>query len=262
MLINSSRHIFAFFFADASAFVSSRVGNEIALDDKDLIRRLACIIRAQAGDIVVLFNRVHHVELEICSIGKKEVVFRMLAVKKNTSLTPHIHWYVPLLERDALEEALASLTVLGATTVQLMLTRKVHRKDYTPHEQNRVQRSMIAAAEQSKQFVFPEILSPVSFESCIDGLGKCPDSLRLFFDHDGLSSYEMIQKLTIHASEKTTHDDLVRDIVCIAGPEGDLDEREKEVLRASGFVFYKLTPTILRSQHAIALATGIIRSIL
>ncbi len=44
------------------------------------------------------------------------------------------------------------------------------------------------------------------------------------------------------------------------GPEGGLTPEEKEHLKALGFVFCRLTPTVLRARQAVAVGLGILRS--
>ena len=44
------------------------------------------------------------------------------------------------------------------------------------------------------------------------------------------------------------------------GPEGDLTQEEKDYLKQQGFVFCRLTPTVLRARQAVALGLGILRS--
>jgi RsmE family RNA methyltransferase len=50
--------------------------------------------------------------------------------------------------------------------------------------------------------------------------------------------------------------------VLFVGPEGDLTDQEKVLLKQNGFIFCALTPTILRACEAIALGAGVVRSIL
>ena len=200
----------------------------------------------------MLFDQTHHGTFAVESVGKKEVRCRRLEIRENSILLPRMHWFMPLLDRDAFESTLSALTVLGATTVQPIITQKVHRSVFALHEHNRMHRTMIAAAEQSKQFMIPTIKKSVAFESITDILRDYSHAVRLFFDPAGLPAFDMIEKL---------RDQRPQNIICMAGPEGDLTDREKQVLRENGFDFYRLTPTILRSEHAIALAAGIIRSV-
>jgi len=48
----------------------------------------------------------------------------------------------------------------------------------------------------------------------------------------------------------------------MVGPEEDLTNQKKEQLKQAKFLFCALTPTVLRSSQAIALGSGIIRSML
>ena len=48
----------------------------------------------------------------------------------------------------------------------------------------------------------------------------------------------------------------------LVGPEGDLTHEEKQFVDDHGFIFCKLTPTIMRAHQAVAVGLGVLRSML
>lgn len=244
-------HEFALYSATVLHVATMTPGKSVLLHEPDIVKRLVQILRVQDGQKILLFDKDHHVTLLVEQVlGKKEIKARVLMVEKNKLLLPQIHWFLPLLERDAFEEALASITILGATSIQPVITRKVHRTAFLPKERDRLERVMIAACEQSKQFMLPTIKPIIRIELLAPPTSA--SSHTFFFDPAGMPSLEMIKKLQAEPN---------KDIICMVGPEGDLTPEEKTLVKNLNFFFCALTPTILRSKDAVFLATGLLRSI-
>lgn len=159
---------------------------------------------------------------------------------------------MPLLKREAFEEALYSLTELGAHTIQPLLTKKTVRLFGAEREMTRCQKILRAAAEQSKQFVIPTLLPIIPLDLWLLK-PSLPDTIKIFFDPEGLPLYQVIE--TMKQKKGST-------IIACAGPEGDLTYEEKLMLNDQGFLFCALTPSILRAQQAVAVGLGSLRSLL
>lgn len=50
-------------------------------------------------------------------------------------------------------------------------------------------------------------------------------------------------------------------MTCMVGPEGDLTDQEKDELKKVNVQFVRLTPTVLRSWHALLVGVGALRSL-
>ncbi len=247
-LIASQSHIFSLFSdQELSQLI---VGRHITVTEHALVKRLTHVLRAERGDEVIIFDKKNHTAFTITNISKQAIEGSLIHVEHNKALLPQIHWLLPLLERDAFEKAIAGLTVLGATSIEPFVTRKVHRRALSPKEHERIHRIMIAAAEQSKQFVLPEIKPVATFESLRSRSFTEP---ALFFDPVGMHARDMIALI-----EKSPPPSLR----CMVGPEGDLTVDEKSMLKELHFSFVALTPSILRSEDAAFIATGLLRSML
>lgn len=244
--MSAASHIFALYSAQAPI---GAPGSVVTLEDPLVIQRLTRVLRADKGQECIIFNALIHTRLLILSIkNKKYLDCQIISIDSNVPLKPAVEWWLPLLEREAWEEALSFLTVLGATSVQPLTTAKVHRTQLYEREYERMRRLMVAAAEQSKQYVLPEIKPLLSLNQALKQLET--EHVSLFFDPLGLPALQLINSL--QASKPT----LLR---CLVGPEGDLTESEKQELKNKNFLSYALTGPILRSPHAVAIGLGLIR---
>ncbi len=218
--------------------------------DEDVIRRIVTILRLSQGEEIIFFNEHTHVRAEIVTIDKKFITLAVLEKFNNKKIHPALHWLLPILEKEAFEEAIYNLTAMGATSIQPIITQKVKRSFGKDKELERIHRIMIAAAEQSKQFILPELRPLVSFSEVLKNHEASKN--KIFFDAAGQACYQLITEL--HKTKE--------EIICLIGPEGDLTTEEKELANRYKFMFCKLTPTILRAEQAVTVGMGILRTLL
>lgn len=237
-------HEFALYEANVDIAIME-VGQQFVIMEDPLVHRIARVLRLHPDDTLIIFDRMMHAHVIIKTIHKQSVTVEIVRVNKNRVLEPYVCVYLPLLKREALEQAIYSVVELGANEVQLMHTAKVqrawHQSDYA-----RLQHIMIAAAEQSKNFSIPIIHAPVPISEMIFSRNT------LFFDSDGVSLVDALQQI----------DKQKQRYAMLVGPEGDLTEAEKFYLQRQGVLFAKLTPTILRAQQAVAIGLGFLRSMI
>lgn len=243
-----NRHEFAIFFKSLSSFCNQHE-LLITIRDSDLIHRIVTVLRMSVGDSLLLFDCHYHAIFVITTISKKEISGRLQSIEKNQPYTTSITYYVPLLKRESLDTAVYALTELAVNTIQLIYTTKAARI-WNAKEHERLNRIIIAASEQSKQFILPTLTPPIEFEEMLRQLQHTTTS-SLFFDPKGEPLSTHIHKAFLHAHQSLS---------LIAGPEGDLTDQEKDRLRACNISFCALTPTVLRAHQAIALSCGIFRS--
>ena len=159
---------------------------------------------------------------------------------------PTITALLPLLKKDDLSAAVADLTAVGVSAIQLVLTNTIHRSWGGDQEYARLERVMVAAAEQSKNFTVPELHNPCSL---LDALSHhftiiCGDSEGNTFK----SVFCNVSALPLaHCA-------------VLVGPESDFTITEKEILKKAGVINCSLTPTVLRSHLAITIMAASVRS--
>ena len=247
-----NKHQFALFVSDLSELIAnSSSGQLVHLADTSLYHRIYSVLRLKPGEELLFFDQKVHIRCLLQSSERKhEITCELLEKIANTNLTPSITFLLPLLKRDDLEQALYSFVELGATTIQLVMTEKVHRSWGGKKEFERLHRIMISAAEQSKNFVVPDLHEPKPLEVVCNELGSSIQ--KIFFDPHGQPLGQVIKSVSEHKNDQ---------LVLLIGPEGDLTPREKEFIRSMSFQFCALTPTVLRSFQAAALGLGIFRSL-
>ncbi len=226
----------------------STPGGTITISNKDFYFRIVTVLRLNAGAPLILFDHNHHLTCTIDEITKKDIRLTVNKRDENDRYSPEITCIVPLLKREALETLIDSLTQLGATTIQMTTTQKSHRTKLDQKEFDRLERIMIAAAEQSKNYNYPLLKKVESLMNIPFDTAKTPT---LFLDPEGDNCFALVSKLKSAPPQSIT---------LIIGPEGDLTPQEKAFLVQKKVMFMALTPTILRAEQAAAVALGIMRS--
>ncbi|MDZ4124526.1 MAG: RsmE family RNA methyltransferase [Hydrogenophaga sp.] len=253
-----SKHEFALYVPMLTAALAGvRHSSSFFIDDALLVHRIQSILRLEPGDEIRLFDRRVQALCVVQAVNKKKVIFTVGEKKENSCVLPVITFCLPLLKKEDLEAALYSLVELGATAVKLVITdksRQLGSQERESKEFERLERIMIAAAEQSKQFAFPLLSEPISFQTlCKLFASHEPSVARIFFDPAGDDLFTVMTDLRTNRPAE---------ILLFVGPEGDLTEEEKGALIKAGVRFCKLTPTVLRAMQATAVGMGVVRSVI
>ena len=246
-----NKHLFALYVPELQKHIELNK-KYIRIKDKDLFHRIAHVLRIQKDESVHLFDRQHNTIAKLKDFEKKDtVIFSFDAMQTNKTYSPTLQVVLPVLKKDALEQAVNNATQLGANHIQLVTTEKTQRKWHGAKELERLEKIIIAAAEQSKNFCFPLISEPVALNFVC---ARYKNAHRFFADPHGQHILHILNELDteLHTPE----------LVLLVGPEGDLSLEEKKELKQADFRFVRLTPTILRAEQAAALLIGIFRALL
>ncbi len=245
------KHEFALYKESLSLLVQHKTpGDSILFADEHLLHRMIHVLRLGKNDTCVFFDRNIYVSAAIDVIGKKQIQVTLQSIHPTKELHPHITFLLPVLKREDYEAALYALTEVGVNTIQLVFTQKTGNKWAQERDGDRAHRIIISAAEQSKNFAYPELQSPIFLQ---EALKKYDNWTKLFFDPQGTHLFDVMQTLR---DTKPEH------IALLVGPEGDLTVEEKRIVRENNFMFCSLTPTIVRAVQATTLAAGFVRSLL
>jgi len=244
-----SKHLFAIYSKNLDSLLSAKRENEsILFDDALLKNRLTKILRIKPDEEFILFDEVIHARfsLEPTPANKKVFYVNLLSKQKNLAIEPSITLYLPILKKEAFEYAIYVAAQMGVTTIIPVVTDKSAK---TLPQRDRLKKIMIAACEQSKNFMIPKLEQPQEFTQAI--IEREAGGSKICLDEDGAPAHELVNKLA------SSHD---KNLIITLGPEGGFSENEKKALESAGFSFYRLTPTILRSREAITVGLGIVRS--
>lgn len=228
--------------------VATLANNEqiISISQQDIVRRIHTVLRLEQDSSVILFDRTHHVHGRIKESNKRAVEVLIEEIRTNKEIRPNITIGLPLLKKEAFEDALYTCIELGASKIVPFVSSKTYRMNLTMYDQARAERIMQSAAEQAKYFNFP----------ALDPLLQVDDFLswqhpKIFFDPSGSEVSHILTKVKD-----------VQNLLILIGPEGDLTHEEKKRLIENDFLFCALTPTILRAKQAVGVGLGIFRSFL
>ena len=243
-------HLFALYHSSLSLLLSSSTSTVLIITDNDFIRRITRVLRLQVRDKFIMFDRTQHIFVQIEAIThNNQLVCRQDVRRGNTYYKPCLEAYLPLLKRDAFEQALYALVELGVNVIQPIITEKA-QVHYCAKDYERFERIMISAAEQAKHFAFPALPLPISFNVFVEVIKKENKTL-ICADPTGILITECLHKVSLASSSS---------LAFVVGPEADLSGSEKVQLIKAGAIVCRLTPTVLRSQDAIACLAGILRS--
>jgi len=253
-LTMKTTHEFAIYIDQLSSLIASIApGGQLVIDDKDMYHRITRVLRLRTDEQCVVFDRTIHGSFLIKDFqAKRRVIGQLISKESNQIFSPEIIFMLPLLKREDLDTALYSLVEVGANMVQLVITEKVQRAWRGEKEHARLNRVMIAAAEQSKNFSFPQLQLPISFDQAIQQMNEYASPI-VFCDPSGDIPNNVLQTIKEQQPNR---------LVLMVGPEGDLTVSEKNRLKENEALFCALTPTVLRARQAVALSSGMFRALL
>jgi len=212
--------------------------------DEGQVHYLLHVLRAKAGDRVLLFNgRDGEWQGEIATTGKRGVT---LTVRANTSPQAGVPdlWLVFAPVKKTPSDYLAQkATELGVSKLQPVFTR---RTIVTRLNGDRLLANAMEAAEQSGRLTVPEIGAALALEKL---LADWPRNRSLYFCDEGGDAVPLAD---------AARNDKEGAAAILTGPEGGFDPAEREVLRALPFVIpVSLGPRILRADTAALAAVTI-----
>lgn len=231
------------------------VGGVLEIQDVTLWHRIVNVLHMAENDVVILFDGKKHLFLKLLSttFSKKGSVEGVIhKIPKASLLTPEIHLYQGLVKKDAFEQIVYYAAQMGITSVTPVITKKIHRSKKNNKEAIRLKKIMITACEQAKQFVLPVIKEPTKIDLLSPLKMDQPNRCSVYFDCQGKPLWNLLSNLAINE---------FREIHVLIGPEGGLTSKEMALLNDFGMQCYALTPTVLRSREAVAVALGVIRSV-
>jgi RsmE family RNA methyltransferase len=244
-------HEFALYYAPLTPPV---IADTFKIVDKVLLHRVVHVLHLQAGDSLILFNKSAVLYAHVDHIQKDFIQLTNCQWQPVVARNPHITFYLPVLKKEACQEAIYNLTEVGVTTIQLVKTQLVHKHSLSI-DLERLERISIAAAEQAKNFELPSIKAPVDLAQALNHC-NAHMTMRYFFDKAGAPCLQLINALSANIKViDTMH------IAILIGPEADMTPQEKDMIKNAHFHSYALTPTTLRASQATTLSAGLIRSL-
>ena len=227
------------------------VGDRIALPES-AAGHLVRVLRAGPGDACVLFNGDGH-DYDACvtAVGKRSAEVEVRAARALDNESPlRITLLQALARGEKMDWILQKATELGVVAVVPVESERSEVKLDGERVGKRIAhwRSVIVAAcEQSGRAVVPAIAAPMPLASALDAQSASA-GLRLLLDP---RAGQALDAVAGHSS---------RELMLAIGPEGGWSPRDRDLLRAAGFVGMRLGPRILRTETAGIAAIAVLQS--
>ena len=246
--MRDQKHQFALYYSD---LLNQKNTQRLQIADLDLVHRVNKVLRLQVGDELFLFTKTKYLIGKISLQDKKSFTLEQVVWHKLSLVQPEIVVAQAVLKRENFENALYSCVELGATAIlPILFAKSVNQK----LNQDRIEKILINAAEQSKNFNIPVCDEPLEFTSFLQQIKQDQKTAYIYCDVLGQAMLPLVQQIQEAAYNK---------MVLIIGPEGDLTTSEKQqLLECKNLFCMRLTPTILRSFQATTVALGALRSLL
>lgn len=235
----ANTHLFALYYQATSTYNA-----QFVITDDQLVHRISRVLRLAQGDACIFFDRTSWISCTITQITRTTVAGTINAKHTVQSWHPKITFFLPVLKRDALATAVYDLVQAGVQEIQLLRTQKAQHA-FGTQELQRLERIIIAAAEQSKNFAFPAIQEPISWSQALLLLQK---NRSYVGDPTGMPIF------TALGTERHNAYNL------LVGPEGDFTLEESAQLQKAGVMPVRLTPTILKAETAAFYLAALWRS--
>ena len=253
----NARHHFSLYCENLSPLISGlKVGDKLEVKDLNLRKRVVDILRLKAGENFLLFDDVCNVFLALLKDSferKKLLAASVLQINKNILIKPEIILCPSLVKRIFFEDIVYFAAQMGASRICPLLTEKVNKSWLDTKAIERLKKIMISACEQSRNFVIPNLCSPVKLQAFLSSEGVVESKIKKICFHDtGDSLFGLLKDL---------HEKRYEKIYLLFGPEGDFTKEELQALQKQKIQFSVLTPTILRSVDAVAVGLGAVRSV-
>ena len=248
--MKSERHIFAVYVPTLTEFLAERtIGDVLTIKDKELWNRIFTVLRLRDESQVILFDALNNVQCKLGAEGAKNSVTSIIQQRSsNAVLQPPLVLYQGLTKKNTFEEIVYTAAQLGVTTIVPVITEKIHKVWPVEEERVRLHNIMIAACEQSKNFMLPKIAAPLKITNLGEHMNTSYASIVLDPKGELLTQY------------CATAQSSVQGINLFLGAEGGISEAEQASLVGHGFMPIRLCSSILRSQDAALLALGMLRS--
>lgn len=229
-------------------------GSEISLAPEQA-HYLTSVMRRPEGAGLLLFNgRDGEWQARISFVSKKQTRLRVEAQTRPQPAMGGPILSVALIKRTRLESVIEKATELGASRIELLVTRYT-QADHT--RSDRLRAIAIEAAEQTGRLDVPEILAPQRFDTWLDQLAGG----RLIFC-DEASMAEPAAEACRSASDMMSGWECASGVRLLIGPEGGFAPEESERLRGLETVRrVNLGPRILRADTAVFAGLSLIQAL-
>lgn len=223
----------------------------------DEAQHLARVLRLATGDTIAVFDGKGREALaRVVSVAPRGVSVAVLA-PRSPAPEPAVAVTLAqaLLKSDKMDRVIRDAVMLGVTTIQPLVSRRIDvaRAAWQGGgRRERWERTVMSSVKQCGRAVVPQVLDPLEFGAL---LTSTSDRVRLMFVEPGGADPAAATDVTGAEGPRPS------DAVVLIGPEGGWDPQELRDAAAAGVQLLRLGTRVLRADAAGAVAVAVLRHI-
>jgi 16S rRNA (uracil1498-N3)-methyltransferase len=222
-------------------------GHAVALT-RDQTHYLASVMRAEPGEMVLLFNGTDgEWAARIAALAKAGAALVPERRTRPQALEPDLWLLAAPLKKDRTDLVVEKAAELGVSRLWPVFTRRTNAGRVNT---DRLRAHLVEAAEQCERLTVPHLAEPAALDKV---LAQWPADRVLLFLDEGGGGPPLAQVLNGLAGEK---------LALLVGPEGGFDEEERRLIAAKPFArAVGLGPRILRAETAAIAALAVVQAL-
>lgn len=215
---------------------------------KDQSHYLANVMRAKAGDDVLLFNgRQGEWRGRLETVAKAGVVVAVAEQTRPQAAEPDLWLLAAPIKKDCIDLVAEKAAELGASLLWPVVTRRTVTSRVNTE---RLAAHMVEAAEQCERLTVPQVREPLALDKVLAGWD--PARVVLFLDESG-GGAPLVQVLADLPDGP---------LAVLVGPEGGFAPEERALLARLPFARpVGLGPRILRAETAAIAALAVVQAV-
>lgn len=212
------------------------IGEKIKVSDPDVVNQVVHVLKLKTGELLVLCDGKNgEAVCEIENIGKQAIGLKIVETRENKNESPvNVTLYCALLKRENFEWVVQKATEVGVKEIVPLITKRTVKLNL---RQDRLEKIIKEAAEQSGRGIVPVLHTPMPFDEAV----KSAAGMNVLLDSSGDT---LVTK--IHKSKAVN--------VWI-GPEGGWTPEELEQAKNANFSIASLGALTLRAETAAIIAS-------
>lgn len=220
----------------------------MAVLSADQVHYLANVMRAKAGDRLLLFNgRDGEWLAELQTAGKKSMTAAVIEQTRPQLNGPDITYLFAPLKRARLDYMVQKATELGVARLSPVITRRTVAERVNVL---RMRANAIEAAEQCGVLRVPEVDEPQDLSKV---MAKWPSGRTLVFADEAAPVSSPVAALEAAKGLR---------LAVLVGPEGGFDDDERRMISAvPGSIAISLGPRVMRADTAAVAALALVNAV-
>lgn len=213
-------------------YVKQPLGEELVVDNRDLIHQWTSVFRFKPGDKILLFSSSPNDFLyQFSALSKKEASLSFVENLPNASIKKDVALHMALVKKDTFETVVRQATELGITRIVPILAERSEKKGLNFE---RLEAILKEATEQSGRGDLPAITQILPIDEAVSGVRGEKNIV-------GSLHGEIFHKQIVDSHDAFN--------VWI-GPEGGWTKEEEDLFSKSGFSLVRFAETTLKADTA------------